>query len=137
MLQHSSFTTPEPMQRKFIFLINPVAGTASKELLPHLIATAAKKYAAIYEMFPTVNSGDYHFIRQKIKEENYTDIIICGGDGSVNSVVQDLRDTHVNFGIVPLGSGNGLALTAKIPKQPAKALELIFTGRPMYVDGFL
>ena len=124
------------MQRKFIFLINPVAGTASKELLPELIAAAAKKHAAVYEILPTVASGDYHFVKQKIKEGNCTDVIICGGDGSVNSVVQDLRETHVNFGIVPLGSGNGLALSAKISKQPAKALELVFTGKPAYIDGF-
>jgi diacylglycerol kinase (ATP) len=125
------------MARKFIFLINPVSGTASKKLLPERIGTAAKKHGASYIILPTVASGDYHFVKQKIKEEQYTDVIICGGDGSVNTVVQDLRETHVNFGIVPLGSGNGLALSAKISKQPAKALELIFTGKPAYVDGFL
>jgi diacylglycerol kinase (ATP) len=125
------------MQRKFIFLINPIAGNSSKNALPGLIDSAAKKHAATYSILPTVASGDYHFVKQKIKEENYTDVIICGGDGSVNTVVKDLRDTPVSFGIVPFGSGNGLALGAKISKQPAKALELIFTGKPSYVDGFL
>jgi diacylglycerol kinase (ATP) len=124
------------MQRKFIFLINPISGTTSKKSLPNLIAAAAKKYAAWYIILPTVESGDYHFVKQKIREENYTDIVICGGDGSVNTAVHDLRETHVNFGIVPLGSGNGLALSAKISKQPVKALELIFTGKPVYTDGF-
>jgi diacylglycerol kinase (ATP) len=125
------------MAKKFIFLINPVSGTASKKLLPSLIAAAAKKHTAAYEILPTVTSGDYAFVKQKIREERYTDIIICGGDGSVNTVVQDLKDTRVNFGIVPLGSGNGLALSAKIPKKTEKALDLVFTGRPAYVDGFL
>jgi len=125
------------MQRKFIFLINPISGNSSKNALPGLIAAAAKKHAASYIILPTVASGDYHFVKQKIREEHYTDIIICGGDGSVNSIVQDVKDTHVNFGIVPLGSGNGLALTAKIPKPSEKALEVVFTGRPGYVDGFL
>src|SRR3982750_2806255 len=128
---------PKRMERKFIFLINPVSGTASKKLLPQLIAAAAQKHRAAYEILPTVASGDYHFVRQKIKEERYTDVVICGGDGSVNSVVQDLRDTGANFGIVPLGSGNGLALSARISKQPEKALELIFTGSPAYVDAFM
>ncbi|HMC83982.1 MAG TPA: acylglycerol kinase family protein, partial [Chitinophagaceae bacterium] len=109
------------MQRKFIFLINPIAGNSSKNALPGLIDSAAKKHAATYSILPTVASGDYHFVKQKIKEENYTDVIICGGDGSVNTVVKDLRDTPVSFGIVPFGSGNGLALGAKISKQPAKA----------------
>lgn len=124
------------MERKFIFLINPVSGTASKKLLPQLIAAAAAKHAAVYEILPTVASGNYHFIKQKIREEHFTDVVICGGDGSVNMVVQQLRDTNVNFGIVPFGSGNGLALTAKISRQPAKALELVFTGRAAYIDGF-
>ncbi len=125
------------MQRKFIFLINPISGAASKKGLPELIAAAAKKHGAQYEILPTVESGDYHFVKEKIKEENYTDIIVCGGDGSVNTVVQDVRETGVNFGIVPMGSGNGLALGAKIPKSTAKALELAFTGKASYVDGFL
>ncbi len=123
--------------RKFIFLINPVSGTASKKMLPDLIAAAAKKHSAAYEILPTVASGDYHFIKQKIKEGLCTDVIICGGDGSVNTVVQDLRYTAVNFGIVPLGSGNGLALSAGISTKPEKALELVFTGQPAAVDGFL
>ena len=125
------------MQRKFIFLVNPISGGNSKTGLPALIAAAAKRHAAHYEILPTVESGDYHFVKQKIKEEKYTDVIICGGDGSVNTVVQDLRETDVNFGIVPLGSGNGLALGAKIPKPSAKALELAFTGKASYIDGFL
>ncbi|MEO6314954.1 MAG: YegS/Rv2252/BmrU family lipid kinase [Chitinophagaceae bacterium] len=124
------------MQRKFIFLVNPVSGGGSKQALPDMIEAAAKKYAANYRILPTVESGDYHFVKQKIKEENYTDVVICGGDGSVNTVVQDLRETGVHFGIVPLGSGNGLALSAKIPKNTSKALDLIFTGNASYIDGF-
>ncbi len=123
--------------RKFIFLINPISGGSTKSNLPELIKQTAKKHSAEYIILPTVASGDYHFVKQKIKEENYTDIIICGGDGSVNSIVQDLRSCDVNFGIVPLGSGNGLAFSAKIPKPSEKALEIIFTGKASYIDGFL
>ncbi len=125
------------MQRKYIFLINPISGAASKKSLPELIAAAAQKHGAHFEILPTVASGDYHFVKQKIREENYTDIIVCGGDGSVNTVVHDVREAGVNFGIVPMGSGNGLALGAKIPKSTAKALELVFTGKASYVDGFM
>ena len=124
------------MSRKFLFLVNPVSGTRSKQSLPDLIAATAAKHAAHFDIFHTVASGDYGFIRQKIQENRYTDVIMCGGDGTVNTVVQQLLDTGVNFGIVPLGSGNGLALSARIPKQPAKALDLAFTGNAAYVDAF-
>ncbi|HTL07673.1 MAG TPA: YegS/Rv2252/BmrU family lipid kinase [Chitinophagaceae bacterium] len=125
------------MARKFIFLINPISGTSSRQRLPDSIAQAAKEHNAVFEILPTVASGDYQFVKQKIREEKVTDIIICGGDGSVNSVVQDLKDMPVNFGIVPLGSGNGLALSAKIPVKTALALEIVFTGVPDHVDAFL
>jgi diacylglycerol kinase (ATP) len=124
------------MSRKFIFLVNPISGTGSRQSLPDLIAFAAKKYSTAYEILPTLASGDYGFIKQKIAEENVTDVIICGGDGTVNNVVQGLLETHVNFGIVPLGSGNGLALSAKISRQPVKALETIFTGQAKLIDAF-
>lgn len=124
------------MRRKFIFLVNPISGTASRQTLPDSIASAAKKHGAHYQVLPTVASGDYSFVKQKIEEENFTDVIMCGGDGTVNTVVQALFETHVNFGIVPLGSGNGLALSAKISKQLTKALDIVFTGKPGYIDAF-
>ncbi len=124
------------MRRKFIFLVNPISGTKSKQSLPDSILIAAKQYEQRVEILPTVASGDYTFVKQKIEEDNITDVILCGGDGTVNTVVQQLLHTNVNFGIVPLGSGNGLALTAKIPKLLARALEIVFTGTPQYIDAF-
>jgi YegS/Rv2252/BmrU family lipid kinase len=124
------------MSRKFLFLVNPVSGTRSKQSLPDLIAAAAQKHNARYELFHTVASGDYRFVRQQITDHGFTDVILCGGDGTVNTVVQQLLDLPVNFGIIPLGSGNGLALSARIPKQTPKALDIAFTGKAMKVDAF-
>lgn len=122
------------MKRKFIFLVNPISGTRSKKSLPDLIKQTAEKYAAKIDILPTVASGDYQFVKNHIREKGFTDVIICGGDGSVNTIVQQLFEEHVNFGIIPLGSGNGLALSAKIPKQIQAASDLIFTGKPSYID---
>ncbi len=122
--------------RKFVFLINPVAGTSSKKTLPGLIASMAGAYSIPFSILPTVESGDYHFVKQQIRENGVSDVIICGGDGTINTVVQSLRHTGVNFGIVPLGSGNGLALSAGIPLQSARALRVAFNGEAALVDGF-
>jgi diacylglycerol kinase family enzyme len=46
-------------------------------------------------------------------------------------------NTDVRFGIIPCGSGNGLAYAAGIPKEPNKALELIFSGNASPIDGFM
>jgi YegS/Rv2252/BmrU family lipid kinase len=124
------------MHRKFIFLVNPISGIKSKQQLPDAIVAAAKQYRQTAEILPTVASGDYRFVKQKIEEEAITDVIVCGGDGTVNTVVQQLLDTPINFGIVPMGSGNGLALSAKISRSLPRALQIAFTGAPRYIDAF-
>ena len=57
-------------------------------------------------------------LEKKIQKEKISDVVICGGDGTMNAVVSTLKDLKLNFGIIPMGSGNGLAFTAKIPRQP-------------------
>lgn len=124
------------MHRHIIYIINPVSGTRTKKDLQLLIErkTAAKNIP--FQVYPSVASGDYSFLLPVIKEQKVTDIVIAGGDGTVSQVVNSLMDCAVNFGIIPCGSGNGLAYAAKIPKQPEKALGIIFNCKPVAIDGF-
>jgi len=124
------------MQQKIIYIINPVAGTRTKHDLQEFIEITTKEEGIPFHIFPSVASGDYSFLHSLIREEGITDVAIAGGDGTVSQVVSSLMKEKVNFGIIPCGSGNGLALAAKISKQPAKALNIIFTGEPSPVDGF-
>lgn len=123
--------------KKYIFLVNPISGTSAKSGLGEQVLKIAKSHGVQAIIFPTVAGGDYRFVEQKIIEEGYTEVIICGGDGTVNQVVNSLRHLPVNFGIIPFGSGNGLAFSAGIPKSTPKALELAFTGKARYVDAFM
>src|SRR5437868_11145015 len=116
------------MSRKIIYIINPISGTKSKSDLQQFIETKTAEAEISYSVFPSVANGDYSFLHSIIKKEKITDIVIAGGDGTISSVVGSLLDEEVNFGIIPCGSGNGLAHTAKISKQPAKALDIIFNG---------
>jgi diacylglycerol kinase (ATP) len=125
------------MQRKIIYLINPISGTKGKSSLKELIARETGKRQLPYEILPTAADGNYDFVKQKIETEQVTDVVICGGDGTVNQVVNFLAHTNVQFGIIPMGSGNGLALAAGIPKASAKALEIVFTGKAVLTDGFM
>jgi YegS/Rv2252/BmrU family lipid kinase len=125
------------MKRKAIFIYNPVSGTRSKDDLRLLVVDRLKHAGIMLSIFPSVASGDYSFLLQVIKEENITDILIAGGDGTINQVIGNLRTTGVNFGIIPCGSGNGLALAAGIPVQPQKAIDNFINGEPALLDGFM
>lgn len=125
------------MKRKLVYLINPISGTRGKKALLSLIAKKTGEANIDFEILPTVADGNYDFVREKIEQEKVTDIVICGGDGSVNQVVQSLAGTPVHFGIIPMGSGNGLALSAGIPRNSSKALDIVFNGTARWVDAFL
>lgn len=125
------------MPRKIIYIINPISGTRSKNSLEKLVIQKTKEAGLDFEIFPSVASGDYSFLHPVIKEKKITDVVIAGGDGTVSQVIGSLMQFHtLNFGIIPCGSGNGLAFAAKIPKQPAKALNVIFKGNAEATDGF-
>jgi len=124
------------MNRKIIYIINPISGTKSKSDLQKFVEAETKQKGISFLVFPSVADGNYSFLHSIIKEEKITDIVIAGGDGTISSVVGSLLREDVDFGIIPCGSGNGLAHTAKISKQPAKALDIIFNGKAFAIDGF-
>jgi YegS/Rv2252/BmrU family lipid kinase len=125
------------MKRRIIFLLNPIAGTGNKSRIRKLIEKKLTGSGIDFEIYPTNAEGNYDAIRDKILHEGVTDIVVAGGDGTISSVVHNLRNTSVNFGLLPCGSGNGLAFCAGISKNPHKAIDLIFTGKPVPTDAFM
>ena len=124
------------MGRRILYFINPVAGTGRKDLLVKLIEEKTRSQNIPFEISPTNAEGDYFYLKEKIENEGITDIVVCGGDGTVSQVASVLLEEAVNIGIIPMGSGNGLAFAAKIPKKINKALDIIFTGKASYIDSF-
>jgi len=125
------------MERRMVYLINPISGTYKKEDIKKLIHEITTEKNIPFEIVPTNASGNYGFLKEKIEAENITDLIIVGGDGTVNQIVNSLHNlVNVNFGIIPVGSGNGLAYAAGIPKKPKDAILHLFKGTPQYIDAF-
>jgi len=124
------------MNRKFIYFINPISGTKNKVLTLEIIQKRTIEKNIPFEILHTNAAGNYDEIKLKITTENITDIIVCGGDGSVNQICNAMLGVNVNIGIIPMGSGNGLAFAAKIPKNINKALDIIFDGHALNIDSF-
>lgn len=129
--------TKRKLNRRILFIINPIAGTRSKRHLPVVIEQACRKVEIPFAIVDSPQSGDYSNIRTRIQQEGFTDVGIAGGDGTLSAAIGALRDLPVQFGIIPVGSGNGLARAARIPMNPTKAMSLIIIGRPAPTDGFL
>lgn len=125
------------MSRKILFFINPISGTQNKLNLEETIIRKCEEKNISFEILFTSKDGDYQFLHDKIKEEDITDIAICGGDGSLSPIISSVLNVPVNIGIIPFGSGNGLARTAGIPSSVDKAFDTIFTGKSKCTDAFL
>lgn len=124
------------MDRKFIFLVNPISGTKDKTGLKEQIEKRTKQANIPFKILETNAPGDYSYLKKIISTERVTDIIVCGGDGTINQVASALQGINVNIGIIPMGSGNGLALAAGIQKNIPKALQIIFKGKSSFIDSF-
>ncbi|MEO6583150.1 MAG: YegS/Rv2252/BmrU family lipid kinase [Ferruginibacter sp.] len=124
------------MQRKIIYLINPISGTKNKNTLTTSIENCTRKEGIRFIIINTDASGKYPFLQQLILKEKITDVVVCGGDGSVNQLAAALHGVDVNIGIIPMGSGNGLAFTAGIPTNIGDALQIIFKGSASFIDAF-
>jgi diacylglycerol kinase (ATP) len=123
-------------ERKFLVFINPISGAKNKDAAKATVEKALQENKLYYEVLPTEKEGKYIYLKNKIETDKITDIIICGGDGSVNQVGAHLVGINVNIGIIPLGSGNGLAFTAGIAASPQKAMQTILDGKAKQIDAF-
>lgn len=112
------------MKRKALFIINPISGGKTKEQVPALIKKILDhtqfEATIVYTERPMHGSdlakdavGVYHYV------------IAVGGDGTVNEIASGIVGTNLALGIIPFGSGNGLARFLKIPMDTAKSIETI------------
>lgn len=120
-------------QRKILFIVNPSAGKRRNLDLKEFI----EKHFNYAHFTVAVSSSLEYFeeIKQKALTENFTDVIACGGDGTVNKVASFACNNDLRLGILPLGSGNGLARSVKMSMDLKKALKQIEAGRSQKIDG--
>lgn len=125
------------MKRSLLFLINPIAGTRAKDKLEIYLKCKAEAAELPYAILHSKANMDSHSLLQAAEDANATDVIVCGGDGTVNVAAKAFHNTGINIGIIPVGSGNGLARCAGIPLKPRAAFEVILKGNIQHTDAFM
>ena len=115
------------------FIVNPIAGfrrnkTYLLELIRHYYDNLDSELAL------TTCRGDATRLAREAAAEGYDIVVAIGGDGTVNEVASGLVDTDTALGIIPRGSGNGLARGLGIPIQPAGAIEILRHGSIRTID---
>ncbi len=120
--------------KKILFVINPIAGVTQKFKLPELIRSTLNTQQFDIHIKVTDYAGHAKEITQSAVLQGFDTIVAVGGDGSVNDVASQLVGTNVVLGILPSGSGNGLARKLGLPINPKKALECINAYQTSAID---
>lgn len=112
-------------KRKILAVINPISGTSNKEFMPETIARCIDpdKFDVVVRF--TQHASHATLLTEEAIKEGFYGVIAVGGDGTINEVAAALRDSSTALGIIPCGSGNGLARHLGIPMNVEKALEII------------
>ena len=114
--------------KKLIFIVNPISGTQSKELILNLLDEKIDKEKYTWDVVYTKRAGHAIEIAAQAAEMKTDVVVAIGGDGTINEIGRSLVHTETALGIIPCGSGNGLARHLHIPMEPKKALEIINDG---------
>ncbi len=123
--------------KKIRFIINPHSGTGNKEKLPELIESAIDKTIFNAEVCFTEAPGHARELTREAVENGYEIVVAVGGDGSVNETASALINSKTALGIIPAGSGNGLARHLGIPVHAGKAIAVLNSGKIDVIDSLL
>lgn len=118
------------LMRRALLLYNPESGRRRDRRLADVQAAAAALQSSGIEVViePTSGPGSAAGQVREVMAHGCDSVIVCGGDGSVHEVLPAVVGTPVALGVVPLGTGNGLAHDLRLPPNPARAARLLATA---------
>lgn len=112
--------------RSVVVIINPIAGVRSKEGLPDMVHNILPESEGFdVNIRFTEYGGHASEIALESVAAGVDTVVAIGGDGTINETGRSLVQSRTSFGIVPMGSGNGLARHLEIPLDTRRALEIV------------
>lgn len=125
------------MKTKTVVIVNPISGVGKQKKIETLLKENLNQDIFDYTVRYTERIHHGTDIAREAVDQGCDCVVAVGGDGSVNDVAQGLKDTGVTMGIIPCGSGNGLARGLKIPLTPASAIKLLNQRNEHLIDSIV
>lgn len=121
-------------KQKIKFIVNPLAGTIRNKNIARLVIEHLDTGKYEVDIDLTQYAGHATVLAQKAVQDGFKIVVAVGGDGSINEVAKALVGTGVTMGILPAGSGNGLAMHLGLGRNIIKAFEFINKGNTKKID---
>ncbi len=121
-------------KKRVMFVVNPKSGTQGKQAILKWIEERMDRSRFDYSIVNTQYAGHATQIAASAVQEGVDVVVAIGGDGTVNEIARSLVHTQTALGIIPCGSGNGLARHLHIPMDSKAAIELINKNDQVCID---
>lgn len=121
--------------RRFLFIANSSAGTSDQERTDAALAVLRE-----HGDVDVVTTGTIEELTEAITGRDGREIVVAGGDGSLNAFVTglcragDLGEDPPTVGLLPMGTGNDFARTVELPTDPAQAARIVIDSPARPVD---
>jgi diacylglycerol kinase (ATP) len=123
--------------KRIVFIVNPKAGTNIQRRIRESVEKNLNHRKFEYGIWHTEHSGHAAELARKAIAEGYEIVVAVGGDGSINEVASALMHTGAVLGVVPAGSGNGLAMHLGYGRVLDKAIQKINSAAIQPMDAGL
>ena len=121
-------------KKRMIFIVNPISGTQGKKAILKWIDERLDRTLYEYEVVKTEYAGHATEIAANAVKDGIDIVVAIGGDGTINETARSLIHTDTALGIVPCGSGNGLARHLRIPMDPKAAIDILNENYQIQMD---
>ena len=122
------------MKKRMLVIVNPISGVGRQKRIERLLNTNLDHDLYDHEVRYTERIHHGTELARQGAMEGFDVITAVGGDGSVNDVIAGMHGSDATLGIIPCGSGNGLARCMKIPLTPAFAIRVLSQNNPGLID---
>lgn len=123
-------------KKKFLFIVNKFAGGGYRPEIERRIIETCQSAQVPFEVAFTNGPGHATELAAAAVSAGFTSVAAVGGDGTINEVGRGLLHKGIPMGIIPRGSGNGLARHLCIPLSVTDAVKTFIQGTPMAMDVF-
>ena len=120
-------------------IVNPVSGTDAAPDYLQAMNERLRAGLGDVDIVMTVAAGDAVRLGERAAREGYGRLIVAGGDGTLNEVLNGVASVEgalarTTFGLVPLGTGNDFAGALGLPEDVEGAVEILLRGRTVEAD---
>ncbi|OYQ44350.1 diacylglycerol kinase [Flavobacterium cyanobacteriorum] len=121
-------------QKKFLFVVNPIAGGNDKSALIEATHEYARKEGVTLIEFYTTGEDDEAAIKKLYEEHKPERILVAGGDGTIKMAAEAVQHNDVIIGVLPAGSANGLSVDLDLPNSLEENLRIAFHNHYIEMD---